>query len=69
MFSFSPDPYALGAKLSSVDPKRCIVFEDAPSGILSGAAAGCQTLAVITSHTRAQLEVVKPTFLVNNLLE
>jgi glycerol 3-phosphatase-1 len=52
-----------------VRPERCLVFEDAPSGIRSGAAAGCHTLGVVTSHTREQLEAVKPTYLVDKLTE
>lgn len=44
-----------------------IVFEDAPSGIRAGLAAGCRVLGVCTSHRREQLEGLAPTWLVNDL--
>jgi len=62
-----PDPYLLGAKKCDVKPERCLVLEDAPSGIRSGLAAGCKTLAVLTSHSRDQIEPCKPDFLVKDL--
>ncbi|KIY48769.1 HAD-like protein [Fistulina hepatica ATCC 64428] len=63
----APDPYLLGARLSGVDPRQCIVVEDAPTGIRSGKAAGCLVLATCTSHTRAALEKENPDFLVGDL--
>jgi HAD superfamily hydrolase (TIGR01509 family) len=36
-----PDPYLLAASTLGVDPKRCLVFEDSPSGITAGLKAGC----------------------------
>ncbi|THH31312.1 hypothetical protein EUX98_g2876 [Antrodiella citrinella] len=62
-----PDPYLVGAKGCGVDPAKCLVVEDAPNGIRSGKAAGCTTLAVITSHTRKQIEDVGPDYIVDNL--
>ncbi|EMD40836.1 hypothetical protein CERSUDRAFT_111420 [Gelatoporia subvermispora B] len=62
-----PDPYLLGAKKCGVDPKRCLVVEDAPAGIRSGRAAGAKTLAVITSHTREQVEDAQADFVVKDL--
>lgn len=62
-----PDPYLKGAAGCGVDPSRCLVVEDAPSGIRSGNAAGAKTLAFITSHSRAQVEEAQPTWIVNNL--
>ncbi|KAF8910251.1 HAD-like domain-containing protein [Mucidula mucida] len=63
----APDPYLLGAKLNKVEPKTCVVVEDAPTGIRSGKAAGCFVLATCTSHTRESLEKEKPDFLVEDL--
>ncbi|KAL4249102.1 HAD-like Sugar Phosphate Phosphatase [Abortiporus biennis] len=63
----APDPYLLGAKLLGVDPTKCLVVEDAPSGVRSGNAAGCKTLGLITSHTKQQVEEAKPTWIVENL--
>ena len=65
--SSSPDPYLRGAELCGVDPKRCLVVEDAPAGIAAGHAAGAKTLAVITSHTREGMLKENPTYLVKNL--
>ncbi|CDO71402.1 hypothetical protein BN946_scf184908.g160 [Trametes cinnabarina] len=62
-----PDPYLLGAKRCGVDPSRCLVVEDAPAGVRSGKAAGCKTLALITSHTREQIAEAQPDYVVSNL--
>ncbi|KZT23773.1 HAD-like protein [Neolentinus lepideus HHB14362 ss-1] len=50
-----PDPYLSGARRCGADPAKCLVVEDAPSGIKSGHAAGAATLAVCTSHTEAAI--------------
>lgn len=44
-----PDPqgYALAARRLGVDPSECLVFEDAPAGILAGERAGAD-VAVVT---------------------
>ncbi|KAL5527367.1 hypothetical protein ACEPAG_6158 [Sanghuangporus baumii] len=63
----APDPYLEGAKLLGVNPKRCLVVEDAPAGIASGLAAGCKTLAVVTSHTADAMREAGTTYLVQNL--
>ncbi|KAF9569814.1 HAD-like protein [Agrocybe pediades] len=64
-----PDPYLSGAQLCSVDPKNCLVVEDAISGLKSGRAAGSRTLAVCTSTARNVLieSDAKPDFIVDNL--
>lgn len=41
-----PDAYLLGAELLGIAPEQCVVVEDAPAGIASGLAAGCQVIAV-----------------------
>ena len=41
-----PDAYLLGAELLGIAPAQCAVVEDAPAGIESGLAAGCQVIAV-----------------------
>ena len=50
-----PEPYLKGAELLGLAPSECLVIEDAPSGIAAGKAAGCQVLAVETSHTADEL--------------
>ncbi|PPQ77406.1 hypothetical protein CVT25_010988 [Psilocybe cyanescens] len=62
-----PDPYLLGAKLSGVKPENCVVFEDAPNGIRSGHDAGCKTVALLTTHSREQIEAAKPDYIVKDL--
>lgn len=44
-----------------------IVFEDAPSGVISGVKAGCKVLAVCTSHPREELEGLGATWIVDDL--
>ncbi|CEL59329.1 Sugar phosphatase YfbT OS=Escherichia coli (strain K12) GN=yfbT PE=1 SV=2 [Rhizoctonia solani AG-1 IB] len=62
-----PEPYLLGAAKCGVDPSECIVFEDAPSGIRSGKAAGSKVIAFLTSHTREAVELAGPDVIVENL--
>jgi len=42
----NPDPYLRAAQLLEVDPTRCVVLEDSPTGAAAGYAAGCQVIAV-----------------------
>ncbi|KAJ7368499.1 HAD-like domain-containing protein [Mycena albidolilacea] len=62
-----PDPYLLGAKKCGVKAENCVVFEDAPTGVRSGQAAGSKTIGFLTSHSRQQMEAVKPDFLVQDM--
>ena len=41
-----PDPYLLAAARLGAEPGRCVVIEDAPTGVRAGEAAGCWVLAV-----------------------
>ncbi|RZA08718.1 MAG: HAD family hydrolase [Proteobacteria bacterium] len=53
-----PDPegYLLGAKLLGLAPADCVVFEDAPAGLLAARRAGMRSVAVLTNYTSAQLK-------------
>jgi sugar-phosphatase len=51
----APDPYLLAAERLGVDPTRCLVVEDAPLGLEAAHAAGCATLAVVTTTARDKL--------------
>jgi HAD superfamily hydrolase (TIGR01509 family) len=42
----APEPYLLAASRLGVDPARCVVLEDSPTGTAAGLAAGCVTVAV-----------------------
>ncbi|HEX5428540.1 MAG TPA: HAD-IA family hydrolase [Pedococcus sp.] len=50
-----PDPYLLAAQQLGVDPRDCLVVEDAPGGLESARAAGCATLALTTTTAPADL--------------
>jgi len=67
----NPAPYILGAEKLGItgEPARakCLVFEDAINGVISGNRAGCETLAVLTTHRRDQLVPTNPTYLVRDL--
>jgi sugar-phosphatase len=51
----NPDPYLTAARRLGVAPERCLVFEDANSGLQSARAAGMQVIGIDYSH-REQLE-------------
>jgi sugar-phosphatase len=50
-----PDPFLEAAALLGVDPRDCVVVEDAPAGLVGGRAAGCATIAVEGTHQAAEL--------------
>jgi sugar-phosphatase len=45
----APDGYLRAAELLGCDPSRCLVIEDAPTGIAAARAAGTQVMAVQTT--------------------
>ncbi|GGF42734.1 phosphatase [Microbacterium sorbitolivorans] len=46
----SPDPYLLGARLLGLDPDTCVVFEDAPAGVLAARRAGVRFVIGVGDH-------------------
>ena len=50
-----PDPFLKAAERLDADPSRCLVVEDAPKGLEAAHAAGCFTLAVVTTTPREAL--------------
>ena len=50
-----PEPYLAGAAALGVDPKTCLVFEDAPSGIRSAKSGGMVAIALTTTYQSAEL--------------
>lgn len=52
----APDPFLEAARRLQVDPTRCLVVEDAPKGLQAAHAAGCFTLAVVTTTPRDELK-------------
>ncbi|GAA6010362.1 hypothetical protein JCM11491_006286 [Sporobolomyces phaffii] len=62
-----PEPYLKGMDAlrqlggAEFTPDEVLVFEDAPSGLKSGLAAGCKTLAVCTGQPREKIRAVEAT--------
>jgi mannitol-1-/sugar-/sorbitol-6-phosphatase len=52
----APDPFLEGARRLGFEPARCLVVEDAPSGLTAGRGAGCTTLAVGHTHHHSDLD-------------
>ena len=51
-----PEPFLEAAHRLGADPRRCLVVEDAASGLQAAQAAGCFTLAVLTTTPREALD-------------
>lgn len=62
-----PDPFLLAAADLGIDPKRAVIFEDSPSGILAAVAAGSTVIAVCTSHKREQISSLGAHFIVDTM--
>ncbi|KAK8139827.1 HAD-like protein [Apiospora sp. TS-2023a] len=52
---------------SSSSAHNVVVFEDSPAGILSGKAAGCKVIGLVTSHTLDQVLAAEPDWIVEDL--
>lgn len=52
----APDPYLEAARRLGVAPTDCLVVEDAPAGLASARAAGCHTLALVTTTAAEDLD-------------
>jgi|GEM_PF-129345 len=55
-FKPDPEPYLVAARMLGVSPDRCLVVEDAPAGVQSARAAGCQVLGVGGTTTSGDLD-------------
>jgi sugar-phosphatase len=62
-----PEPYRRGAELLGVSAPDCLVFEDAPSGVRAGVAAGCRVLGVLGTHDAEELRAAGANWIVNSL--
>lgn len=51
-----PDIFIKAAEKLGLDPKNCLVVEDAISGIEAGKSAGCKCLGLTTSFTKQELK-------------
>jgi beta-phosphoglucomutase len=64
-----PDPecYLMAARMLDVDPKDCLVFEDAPSGVLAGKAAGMRVVNIPSPYVTGDLDLSKADFHLSSL--
>ena len=65
-----PDIYLKGAALIGMDPRDCLVVEDAVSGITAAHAAGMDAVGVPTTFSKEELEArVHPEYLLDHIKE
>ena len=65
-----PDIYLEGARRVGIDPKDCLVVEDAVSGIQAAHAAGMDAVGVPTTFPKEELkERVNPEYILNEIKE
>ena len=57
-----PDPYLTALANLGADAEAALVFEDSPSGVRAGVAAGIRTVGVLTSQTEQTLLDVGASF-------
>lgn len=62
-----PEGYLKAAAGLGIDPKDCVVFEDAPAGVRAGRAAGMTVIACLTTHTYEQLSEAGAAYIVDLL--
>jgi sugar-phosphatase len=62
-----PQPYLMGAARLAVSPKDCLVFEDAPSGVKAGVAAGARVVGVLGTTPIEVLREVGASWIVPSL--
>ncbi len=63
-----PDIYLKVSEILNIDPKQCIVLEDAPNGVLAGKKAGMFTISV-PNHQTIGLNFPEHDLKTSNLLE
>jgi mannitol-1-/sugar-/sorbitol-6-phosphatase len=51
-----PEPYRRGAELLKVDPRNCVVVEDAPAGVRSAHAAGMKVISLPSTYPASELQ-------------
>ncbi len=66
-----PDPevFLKAAKILSITPKNCVVFEDSPHGIEAAIRAGMKTVALTTTHPSTTFMHLNPDLLSASLAD
>ena len=57
----APDIFLYAAAAIAVEPRQCLVIEDAPAGVAAALSAGMWVLGVGPAHRLAQADLVLPT--------
>jgi len=52
----NPEPYLKGARAVNADPASCIVFEDAPHGVVAAKAAGMRVIGIPGTFAASELQ-------------
>jgi sugar-phosphatase len=61
-----PEPYLKAAGLLAVDPRDCVVVEDAPAGIRAGKAAGARVIGFPTTSPSTELQSAGANWVIAN---
>lgn len=65
----NPECYLMAAEMLGVNPEECLVFEDAPSGVLSGKAAGMQVVNIPSPHVKDSPDLERADFHLSSIKE
>lgn len=65
----NPECYLMAAQMLAVNPDECLVFEDAPSGVLAGKAAGMKVVNIPSPFVKGSSELKKADFHLDNISE
>jgi HAD superfamily hydrolase (TIGR01509 family) len=63
----NPEVFLKCAQKLHMDPKRCVVFEDAPLGIQAAKAGGMKAVALTTTFSENEIQSSKPDRIVSSL--
>jgi len=61
-----PEPYLKAAGILGVDPRACVVVEDAPAGIRAGKAAGARVIGFPSTLVKSELQAAGADWVIAN---